>query len=108
MQDRDGAKPLIEAVYDKFPLLELKWADGGSAGKWVHWVKDFCSIALTIVKRTEKGFKVVPRRWVVERTLGWIGRNRRTSKDFERQTKSAESFVYLASIKWMARRLPTS
>lgn len=109
VQDRDGAKPLIETVYDKFPLVELIWADGGYAGKLVAWAKDFCSIALTIVKRgTEKAFKVLPRRWVVERTFGWFGRNRRLSKDYERKTSSAEAFVYLSSIRMMVRRLGTA
>ena len=106
VQDRDGAKPLIEALYMKFPLLELIWADGGYAGKLVEWAKDFCALALTIVKRgTEKGFKVLPRRWVVERTFGWLGRNRRLSKDYERATPSAEAFVYAASAHLMVRRL---
>jgi putative transposase len=106
VQDRDGAKPLIESVYEKFPFIELIWADGGYAGKLVEWAKDFCAIALTIVKRgTEKGFKVLPRRWVVERTFGWFGRNRRLSKDYERVVPSAEGFVYLASTRLMASRL---
>jgi len=109
VQDRDGAKPLIEAVYSKFALLELIWADGGYAGKLVEWAKDFCAIALTIVKRgTEAGFKVLPRRWVVERTFGWLGRNRRMSKDYERVPASSTGFVYVASIHLMLKRLSRS
>lgn len=109
LQDRDGAKPLIEAIYLKYPLLELIWADGGYAGKLVEWSKDFCAIVLSIVKRgTEKKFTVLPRRWVVERTFGWLGRNRRLSKDYERVKKSAEGFIYVASIHLMIKRLAKS
>ena len=66
-----------------------------------------CSLVLQIVKRAGdvKGFKVLPRRWVVERTFGWIGRCRRPSKDYEQNTKSSEAMIYIAMIGIMVRRL---
>jgi putative transposase len=107
VQDRDGAKLLLERARPFFPSLQLIWADGGYAGKLVGWVKDVCSWVLQIVKRTDdvKGFKLLPRRWVVERTFGWIGRNRRLSKDYERRTETSEAMIYWAMTRLMVRRL---
>jgi transposase len=107
IQDRDGAKLVFATLADRFPRLKLVWADGGYAGKLIAWVKDSCSLVLQIVKRTDdvKGFKVLPRRWVVERTFGWLGRCRRLSKDYEQNTKSSEAMIYIAMIGIMMRRL---
>ena len=79
IQDRDGAKLLLPHLEGKYPRLELIWADGGYAGKLVPWVKENLGLNLEIVKRSDdtKGFKVLPRRWVVERTFGWFNRFRR-------------------------------
>ena len=107
IQDRDGAKLLLEKAKGMFPRLQLIWADGGYAGKLVGWVKSVCSWVLQIVKRTDdvKGFKLLPRRWVVERTFGWIGRNRRLSKDYEGRTETSEAMIYWAMTRLMVRRL---
>ena len=107
IQDRDGAKLLLEKARNLYPRLQLIWADGGYAGKLVGWVKSVCSWVLHIVKRTDdiKGFKLLPRRWVVERTFGWIGRNRRLSKDYEGRTETSEAMVYWAMTRLMIRRL---
>jgi putative transposase len=107
IQDRDGAKLLLEKAKNLFPRLQLIWADGGYAGKLVGWVKSVCGWVLEIVKRSDKvkGFKLLPRRWVVERTFGWIGRNRRLSKDYERLPESSETMVYWAMTRLMVRRL---
>jgi len=107
IQDRDGAKLLLDKVKDRLPRLQLIWADGGYAGQLIDWVKDTCHWVLDIVKRPEdqKGFAVLPRRWVVERTLAWIGRYRRLSKDYERQTATSEAFIYAAMTHLMVRRL---
>ena len=107
IQDRDGAKLLLEKAKGLFPRLQLIWADGGYAGKLVGWVKSVCSWVLQIVKRTDdvKGFKLLPRRWVVERTFGWIGRNRRLSKDYEGRTETSEAMIYWAMTRLMVRRL---
>jgi putative transposase len=107
IQDRDGAKLVFEKARTLFPRLQLIWADGGYAGKLVTWVKYTCNWVLQIVKRTDdvKGFKLLPRRWVVERTFGWMGRNRRLSKDYERQPESSEAMIYWAMTRLMVRRL---
>jgi len=107
IQDRDGAKLVLERLKGRFARLTLIWADGGYAGKLIDWVKDFASWTLEIVKRSDdiKGFKVLPRRWVVERTFGWIGRYRRLSKDYEQRPDNSETMILLAMINLMSRRL---
>ena len=107
IQDRDGAKLLLERAKNCWPRLQLIWADGGYAGKLVGWVKSVCGWVLEIVKRTDdvKGFKLLPRRWVVERTFGWIGRHRRLSKDYEGRSETSEAMIYWAMTRLMVRRL---
>jgi putative transposase len=107
VQDRDGAKLVFEQVRSSFSRLKLIWADGGYAGKLVDWVESVCGWVLEIVKRSDdaKGFVVLPRRWVVERTFAWLGRYRRLSKDYEELTRSSEAMIYLAMIHLMVRRL---
>ncbi len=89
IQDRDGGKLVLEKCIGKSSRMSLVWADGGYAGKLIGWVKEHCGLVLEIVKRSDnvKGFQVLPRRWVVERTFGWLGRYRRLSKDFEGLTR---------------------
>ena len=107
IQDRDGAKLILKKVLDQFPSLQLIWADGGYRGSLIDWVEDNFDTVLEIVKRNDvvKGFKVLPKRWIVERTLGWIGRNRRLSKDYERFSNTEESWIYLGMIALMLNRL---
>src|SRR5713226_325627 len=107
VQDRDGAKLLLAKAKGLFPRLKLIWADGGYAGKLIGWVQEACGWLLEIVKRSDdvKGFKLLPRRWVVERTFGWLGRFRRMSKDYEFHPETSESIVHLAMINIMVRRL---
>src|SRR5258706_10489550 len=85
IQDRDGAKLVLEKARGCLPRLKHIWAQGGYAGKLLQWVETTCHWTLEIVKRTDglKGFQVLPRRWVVERTLGWLGRYRRPSENDE-------------------------
>ena len=107
IQDRDGAKLVIAKLQGICPRLELIWADGGYAGKLIEWVKTFGNWALEIVKRCDDvaGFKILPRRWVVERTFGWLGKYRRLSKDYEMLPESSEAMIYIAMINLMLRRL---
>jgi len=107
IQDRDGAKLVLEQVKGTFPRLQLIWTDAGYSGKLIDWIKVFCGWVLEIVKRSDdvKGFKVLPRRWVVERTFGWLGRYRRLSKDYEGLTESSQAFIYAAMTHIMIRRL---
>lgn len=106
IQDRDGAK-LVIAKLSGFPRLRLIWADGGYAGKLIEWVAEVGHWVLAIVKRNDdvKGFVVLPRRWVVERTFGWLGRYRRFSKDYEQLPESSENMIYIAMINLMLHRL---
>jgi putative transposase len=94
------------SVYHRWCRLKLLWADGGYEAS-VAWVKQSCGWTLEISRRPAdaKGFVVIPRRWIVERTFGWLGRYRRLSKDFEHQIRSSEAMVYLASIHRMLRLL---
>lgn len=111
IQDRDGAKLVFERIRKRYERLTLIWADGGYAGKLVAWVKESCVRDLEIVKRNDdlKGFHVLPRRWVVERTFGWLGRYRRMSKDYEFHPETSETLVHIAMINLMVRRLaPTT
>jgi putative transposase len=107
IQDRDGAKLVLKKVPSRFPRLKLIWADGGYRGKLIEWVKNTCQCVLEIVKRNDdiKGFKVLPHRWVVERTFGWLSRYRRLSKNYERLPESSEAMVEIAMIRLMLRRL---
>ena len=107
IQDRDGAKQVLAALVARFPGLRLIWADGGYAGKLVAWVATVMQRTLTIVKRPRhtQGFRVVQWRWIVERTFGWLHRSRRLSKDFEALPETTETWVRIAMIQLMVRRL---
>lgn len=108
VQDYHGAKPVLESVKDRCPRLEVVWADGIYEKRWlIEWVRTECGWELAIIKRSdkEKGFKVVPKRWVVERTFGWLGRYHRLSKDYERRPETSEAMIRLAMIHIMVRRL---
>jgi transposase len=106
VQDRDGALPVLAEARRLFPFINKIFADGGYQGEATavarlgHW-------ELEIVRRsdTAKGFIVLPKRWIVERTFGWLGRCRRLSKHFENLTRSALAFLRLAMIRLMMRRI---
>jgi transposase len=107
VQDRDAARPLLWNLRRAFPSIRLAWADGGYAGKLVTWSKTALKLTLQIVKRPDDlhTFKVLPRRWVAERTLAWITRHRRTVRDYERLPAHHEAYVYWAMTMIMTRRL---
>ena len=109
VQDRDAARPLLWNLRRFFPTVQLAWADGGYAGKLVTWARTKLTprLKLQIVKRPDDlhTFQVLPRRWVVERTLSWITRHRRTVRDYERLPAHHETYVYWAMIIIMTRRL---
>jgi putative transposase len=107
IQDRDGAKLVMAKLLGVFPRLKLIWADGGYAGQLIEWTAAFGKWVLEIVKRSDdvKGFKLLPHRWVVERTVGWIGRYRRHSKDYEYLTDSSEAMIKISMINLMLHRL---
>jgi transposase len=107
VQDRDGAKPLLEQLGGAFHRIRLVWADGGYAGKLVDWTRTTLKITIHIVKRSDDmtGFVVLPRRWVVERTLAWIARHRRCVRDYERLPAHHEAMVRWSMIRITSRRL---
>jgi putative transposase len=108
LQDRDRATLVLDKIRQRFPWLELVWAD---AGYNAHQVKDAVArspgLRLEVVKRTDdiKGFIVLPRRWVVERTFSWFGRNRRLARDYENLADTLAAFIALAAIQFTIRRL---
>ncbi len=133
--DQDGIKLLLEAARDRLPRLSHLWVDAGYQGRGRRWAKEVLGLSVEVVRKPAKplpeevakiwaeewvkegkkvnwerlipprGFQVLPRRWVVERTFSWLGQNRRMSKDYERLCASAEAFVYAAMIRLMVRRL---
>ena len=108
IQDRDGAVPLLNDLRHRWPWLRHVFADGGYAGeKLADALSDKGKWTIEIVKRSDKaeGFELLPRRWVVERTLAWLSRNRRLAKDFEASIESALAWLQLACIKLLIRRL---
>ena len=108
IQDRDGARLLLEQLRAEVKSsIKLIWADGAYKGRLAGWVREKLDALLEVVPRPaqNKGFQVLPRRWVVERTLGWFNRYRRLSKDYERLSASSESMVYIASVQTLLRRL---
>jgi transposase len=109
IQDRDGGGLLLTTMFGRFPFLTKLFADGGYQGPVfaraaAHAIP---GLSIEIVKRsdTARGFQILPKRWVVERSLGWFGRCRRLAKDFENLNRTAMAFLRCASIRLMLRRL---
>ena len=104
VQDRDGARTLLSGLTTHFRRLRVIWADGAYASI-VEPVRQQFGWVLEIVRRSAdlKGFQVLPHRWVVERTLGWLGRYRRLSRDYEHTVSSSEAMTYPASIRRMLK-----
>jgi len=133
--DQDGLRLLLKAARERLPRLSHLWVDAGYQGRGKKWAEQELGISVEVVHRTPKpipekiariwaeewakegreidwqkllprrGFKVLPRRWVVERTFAWLGQNRRMSKDYERLCATGETFIYAAMSRLMARRL---
>ncbi|GAA2845655.1 IS5 family transposase [Actinoplanes cyaneus] len=111
VNDRPGGRRILQHLAQTFRAIALVWADGGYANSidstLLSWANDKLGIVLQIVKRTDdvKGFKVLPRRWAVERTFGWLVRNRRLARDYERLTANSEAMIKVAMIRLMTIRL---
>jgi putative transposase len=121
--DRDGGAGLLGRLdWRWFPRLRYGWVDQGYRGEFLAWVRQAFGVTLQVVVRRDGGrrarwlppdvtppqvpaFAVVPRRWVVERTFGWLGRFRRLSKDYEFLPATSEAGIYLAMIQILTRRL---
>jgi len=107
VQDRDGARLVLAGLEGRFPRLVLVWADGGYAGTLLVWALVAVGVVLEIVKRSDaaRGFVVLPKRWIVERTFAWLGRSRRLSKDYEALAETSEAWIRIAMIQLMLKRL---
>ena len=107
IQDRDGGHRLLADLRARFHTIGLIWADGGYAGRLVTWAGKVLSLTVQVVKRTDDvtGFRVLPRRWVVERTFAWISRHRRCVRDYETLPAHHEAMVHISMIMTMSRRL---
>jgi transposase len=109
IQDRDGGALVVATLFGLYPFLLKLYADGGYQGPvFQNAVKTaMASLNVEIVKRSDqaKGFVVLPKRWVVERTFAWLNRCRRLAKDWECLNRKARAYVLLASIRLMVRRL---
>ncbi|WP_225226167.1 IS5 family transposase [Komarekiella delphini-convector] len=121
--DQEGAKQLLADIQQQFPRLKHLWVDGGYRNTFVTWVKEQLGWTVERVQHPNAGsrrritapgvepapidrsFQVIPRRWVVARTLGWLGRYRRLSKDYEYLPETEEAFIYSASLRNLLRRL---
>jgi putative transposase len=110
IQDRAGAEQVLAETHELCPTATFGWADQGYAGELVEWAATLLGITLAIVKRptTQRGFVLLARRWVVERTIAWLNRCRRLSKDFEQLVKNSVAWIYWASIQRMLRYLAPS
>ena len=104
-QDRDGGRWLLSQVRRSLPRLVEVIADSGFSKKFVEWVRRACGWKVTTTANAPKGFKVHPRRWVVERTFGWLVSYRRLGKDYEVLTETSEAMIRVAMTHLMVRRL---
>jgi len=111
IQDYDGAKEVLQKAKARFPRLKLIWADSAYARNDLpNWLLAACNLVLEVVRRAADavGFVVMHRRWVVERSFGWLVRNRRLSRDYERSPRVSETWIHIAMVKIMLRRLRPS
>lgn len=107
VQDRDGAVPVLREVHREYPTVSKVWVDGAYTGQVIADLRIETSIDIEMVKRTDdvKGFVVVPKRWIGERTNGWFGKFRILSKEYERTIQSSRSDILHGMSMLMLRRL---
>jgi transposase len=107
VQDNNGAHQLLAALRANFSTITYVWADGGYAGRLIRWARKVLTLTVHVVKRSDKktGFTVLPRRWVVERTFGWITKHRRCVRDYETLPEHHKTMIHIAMIMTMSRRL---
>ena len=105
--DRQAATDMLPALRERFPTITKLWADGGYTGTLVTWALAVLHLVVTVIKRSDdtSGFVVLPRRWVVERTFGWLMRSRRLARDYERRPDSSEAMILWSMTMLMTRRL---
>jgi putative transposase len=111
VQDQDGARVLLEPVFQALRRLQVIWADSKYGVHWLmKWIKGqrpHGKLHLEVVAKPpgQKGFRILPKRWIGERTFGWLVKSRRLVRDYETRTDHSESFIYIAMLRIMLRRL---
>jgi transposase len=105
IQDRVAARAVLIRLFCRFDTITTVFADGGYTGTLIDWAKEMFGYTVQIVKRAEqKGFQVLPKRWIVERTFAWLNWSRRLSKDYELRHTSAETMIHIAFAHLLLRR----
>ena len=105
VHDGQGAYPLLKKTFDTVPTLRRIWADQAYRGDLVSWVKETFACELDIVQKAAKAFKVLPRRWVVERTLAWLSRYRRLVRVYEKRVASSVAMIWVSSLRILLKKL---
>ena len=106
IQDRVAARAVLMRLFYRFDTISTIFADGGYTGELIDWAKEMFGYAVNIVKRSDqKGFQVLPKRWIVERTFAWLNWSRRLSKDYELRHTSAETMIHIAFAHQLLRRI---
>ena len=105
IQDRVAARVVLMRLFCRFDTITTVFADGGYTGTLIEWAKEMFGYTVKIVKRSDqKGFQVLPKRWIVERTFAWLNCSRRLSKDYELRHNSAETMIHIAFAHQLLRR----
>lgn len=106
IQDREGGLLVLDRISGYFSKIQLIWADGGYLGEFIFLAKALFGRTIEVIKRSDKksGFHVLPKRWIVERTFGWLSLYRRHSRDYEKLPESSEAMVYISMIQLMLHR----
>jgi putative transposase len=106
VQDRDAAKTLLAQIQSQLPRLRVVRADAAYSAVVARVAQTYRFVLTTILRPLGlKGFVVLPKRWIAQRTFGWFGRSRRLSKDYEANSRSSEAWIYLAVIHRMSRHM---
>lgn len=104
--ERLGAAVVLPEAGDELSQTEIVWVDAGYSGKnFARVVQQLCDAKVEVIQRIAQAFEVLPKRWIVERTFGWLNRYRRLSKDYELHSESSEAMIYGSLIRLMTRRL---
>jgi transposase len=107
IQDRVAARAVLMRLFCRIDTISTVFADGGYTGPLIEWAKQMFGYTVEIVKRSQQHlFRVLPKRWIVERTLAWLNWSRRSSKDYELTHTSAETMIYVAFAHQLLRRAP--
>jgi len=109
LSERIGAIVVLDEAREELSQTEVIWVDGGYSGaNFARVVQQICGARVEVIERIAKTFEILPKRWLVERTFGWLNRYRRLSKDYELHSENSEAMIYGSLIRLMTRRLATA